>query len=467
MTGIRRFGVIAGGLSGLAFGLVVALFVWWLTDPGRSATAGLAVLAGLVAMLGGVLGLVRADLLIRSLRSLSADQSTSQSTPLWPVELGSVAQQLKSIQRERDAAISAQQFVQLRLEAIVAGLRDGVIVVDPDLSIVSINGAASTMFRTTVQAAINRPLVEIARDSDLVRVTREGIEQGSAQTTPIDYRRAGRQFNVRVQPIGQGGRRLAILVVQDITELRQLENVRRDFVSNVSHELRTPLAAIRALVETLVDGAINDETVAYDFLNRVVGEVDRLNELIEDLLDLGRLESGRLPLRRSDISIQQLAKRAIERISPQAISAGIPISAEEQSSDTMLRVDVSRMEQVLIILLDNAIKFSPRGQVVTLRWRMAEAGIEIMVIDHGAGILPEDLPRVFERFYKSDRARRSEGTGLGLAIAKHIVAAHGGDLSAESVYEQGSTFTVRLPLAEISAGSSEDPMRPESRPPEY
>jgi two-component system phosphate regulon sensor histidine kinase PhoR len=175
------------------------------------------------------------------------------------------------------------------LEAIVAGLRDGVIVIGPDLAIISINDAACRMLGAEHRQAIGQPLVEIARDFDLVRVAQECIERGHAQTTPIDYRRADRQLNLRVLPIDQGGRRMAVLVVQDVTELRQLERVRQDFVANVSHELRTPLAAIRALVETLKDGALDDETVANDFLGRVIDEVDRLNGLIEELLDLGLL----------------------------------------------------------------------------------------------------------------------------------------------------------------------------------
>ena len=266
------------------------------------------------------------------------------------------------------------------------------------------------------------------------------------QATPIDFRRAGRQFNVRVAPIAGSDRRLAVIVVQDVTETRQLENVRKDFVSNVSHELRTPLASIRVLVETLADGAIDDPEVSTVFLNRVVNEVDRLNELIEDLLDLGRLESGRLPLKRSPVSVDRVVTDALDRVRLQARDAQIRITTDIAPNLPDIEVDISRMEQVMVNLLANAIKFSPIGAEVSISAVQEAGALSIAVQDHGEGILPDDLPRIFERFYKGDRARNSGGTGLGLAIAKHIVGAHGGTLSAESEFDKGSVFTVRLPL---------------------
>lgn len=358
----------------------------------------------------------------------------------------------RQAEAERDEAIAGQHYVSARLESIVTGLRDGVLIVDADLTIISINPAAAFQFRTTVESAIGRPLVEVARDFDLVRIAQESVERGAEQATPIDFRRAGRQFNVRVAPISGADPRLAVIVVQDVTETRQLENVRKDFVANVSHELRTPLASIRVLVETLADGAIDDPDVSTQFLNRVVNEVDRLNELIEDLLDLGRLESGRLPLKRSPITVRRVIDDAIDRVQLQARDAQIHITTDIADSLPEIEVDISRMEQVMVNLLANAIKFSPVGAQIEVRSGRDAEDIWIAVQDHGEGILPDDLPRIFERFYKVDRARITGGTGLGLAIAKHIVGAHGGTLSAESEFEKGSVFTVRLPLeAALSA----------------
>jgi two-component system phosphate regulon sensor histidine kinase PhoR len=182
-----------------------------------------------------------------------------------------------------------------------------------------------------------------------------------------------------------------------------------------------------------------------------VEEVDRLNELIEDLLDLGRLESGRLPLRRAEIDAQVMVNRAIDRVSHQADAAGVVIHVQEAENVGPLFVDPSRTVQVFVNLLGNAIKFSPRGGEIEICVRPSGSDVEIAVQDHGSGILPEDLSRIFERFYKSDRARQSTGSGLGLAIAKHIVTAHGGSISAQSEYGKGSIFTVVLPTSERSA----------------
>ena len=442
--------LIAGGAVALIGLTLSALFGW-----SRYAE----VLALMVALAAGVAGGMAAIGWVQSWRDAVRSIGSPRANPTllrrnrWPISLEAANDRLRLLTDQRDHALAGQTFVQQRLEAIVSGLRDGVIVVSPDLSIVSINEAACRVLDVAQREAIGRPLVEIARDYDLVRLAQETVNAGHEQATPIDYRRAGRQLDVRVLPIEQAGRRLAVLVVQDVTQLRALERMRTDFVSNVSHELRTPLAAIRALVETLSDGAIDDESVARDFLERVLGEVDRLNELIEDLLDLGRLESGRLPLRRADIDPVQLISRSVARVAHKAKEAGVEIRVSAADDMPVLYVDASRLVQVLINLLDNAIKFSPRGAAIDVCAREVDGEVSIAVADHGTGIAPEDLSRIFERFYKSDRSRHSGGTGLGLAIAKHIMTAHGGQLTATSEVGRGSVFTVTLPVTEGSAAS--------------
>jgi two-component system phosphate regulon sensor histidine kinase PhoR len=442
--------LIAGGAVALVGLILSTLFGW---------SRYVEVLVLMVALAAGVAGGMAAIGWVQSWRDAVRSIGSPRANPAllrrnrWPISLESANDRVRMLTEQRDHALAGQTFVQQRLEAIVSGLRDGVIVVSPDLSIVSINEAACRVLDVTQREAIGRPLVEIARDYDLVRLAQETVDTGHEQATPVDYRRAGRQLDVRVLPIEQAGRRLAVLVVQDVTQLRALERMRTDFVSNVSHELRTPLAAIRALVETLNDGAIDDETVARDFLERVLGEVDRLNELIEDLLDLGRLESGRLPLRRSDIDPAQLISRSVARVAHKAKDADVKIRVSAPEDLPVLYADASRLVQVLINLLDNAIKFSPRGESIDVCAREVDGEVSIAVGDHGTGIAPEDLSRIFERFYKSDRSRHSGGTGLGLAIAKHIMTAHGGQLTATSEVGQGSVFTVTLPVTEGSAAS--------------
>ena len=437
----------AGGAS------LLALLFTWIAGVTPLAIVGWSV----IVAAAGAIGLWRAHEATQQIDELmfhfqrSIDETNNPVTSLDDLVIRAIDAK-REAETERDVARTEQRFVAARLESIVTGLRDGVLIVDSDLNIVSINPAAASQFLTSGNQVIGRPLVEVARDFDLVRLASESIERGVAQANPIDFRRAGRQFNVRVAPIPGVDGRLAVIVVQDVTETRQLENVRKDFVANVSHELRTPLASIRVLVETLVDGAIDDPEVSTHFLNRVVNEVDRLNELIEDLLDLGRLESGRLPLKRTLISVDQVISDAIDRVGLQAREAQIHVTTSVAPDLPDIDVDISRMEQVMVNLLANAIKFSPVGAEVNVIADQDAETLSIAVQDHGDGILPDDLPRIFERFYKVDRARNSGGTGLGLAIAKHIVGAHGGTLSAESEFDKGSIFTVRLPLdAKLSA----------------
>ena len=344
-------------------------------------------------VLAGLAGIWHADRSLRHIRA--ALRRMEASYRRQPIRIDNVDEALQlaleresTAEAERDQAITEQQFVAARLEAIVTGLRDGVLIVDTELAIISINPAACAQLLTTRHQAIGRPLVEIARDYDVVRIAGESLDQGTEQAIPIDFRRGGRQFNVRVTPIQGTGQRLAVLVVQDVTETRQLESVRKDFVANVSHELRTPLASIRALVETLADGALDDPEVSYTFLHRVVNEVDRLNELIEDLLDLGRLESGRLPLKRSPVLVSQLVADAVDRVRLQAAEAHVRIETNVAPDLPELSVDISRIEQVMVNLLTNAIKFSPMNAVVRVEANRAGGNILVAVQDTGEGILP-------------------------------------------------------------------------------
>src|SRR6478672_3423332 len=238
--------LIAVGAVGLVELILSSVFDW-------SRYSSLLML--FVALVAGVAGGMAAIGWVQSWRDAVRSIGSSRANPAilrrtrWPISLEAADDRVRLLTEQRDVALAGQTFVQQRLEAIVSGLRDGVIVVSPDLSIVSINEAACRVLDVTQREAIGRPLVEIARDYDLVRLAQETVNAGHEQATPVDYRRAGRQLDVRVLPIEQAGRRLAVLVVQDVTQLRALERMRTDFVSNVSHELRTPLAAIRALVE--------------------------------------------------------------------------------------------------------------------------------------------------------------------------------------------------------------------------
>lgn len=236
--------------------------------------------------------------------------------------------------------------------------------------------------------------------------------------------------------------------MQDVTELRRTETVRREFVGNVSHELRTPLASLKALVETLEEGALDDPPAARDFLAQMHVEVDSLAQLVQELLELSRIESGQETLRPETVRPSGLLEEAARRLRRQAERADVSLSVETVTDLPNVRADPALIERVLINLIHNALKFTPRNGRITLGADLCPEGVCLYVSDTGIGIEPEDAQRIFERFYKVDRSRASGGTGLGLAIAKHIVQAHGGRIWAESAGESmGSTFRFVLPVA--------------------
>ncbi|MGH2598003.1 MAG: sensor histidine kinase, partial [Dehalococcoidia bacterium] len=252
-----------------------------------------------------------------------------------------------------------------------------------------------------------------------------------------------------VSPIVGGGEWAVLLILQDTTEVRRAETTRRDFVANVSHELRTPLAGIKAVVETLRDGAVDDPEAAAEFLGRVDEEVDRLVQLVEELMHLSRIESGAAPMELTEVRPHGLLVRSAERFRHQAERAGVEVTVEEADLPPM-RADPERLAQAVGNLVHNAIKFTPPGGRVTLSATQADGMVRLTITDTGSGIDPADLPRIFERFYVADRARSQRGTGLGLAIVKHVVRAHGGTVEVESALGEGSTFTIEIPVARES-----------------
>jgi two-component system phosphate regulon sensor histidine kinase PhoR len=223
--------------------------------------------------------------------------------------------------------------------------------------------------------------------------------------------------------------------------------MRRDFISNVSHELRTPLAAIKALTETLQAGALEDPPAAQRFLMQMETEVDSLSLMVSELLELSRIESGRVPLNLAPTRPMEIVNQAQERLHLQAERAGLTLKMEYPDELPDVMADASRVQQVVVNLLHNAIKFTPTGGQVTVSAEPYNDYICFTVEDTGIGISKEDLPRIFERFYKADRSRTTSGTGLGLAIARHLVEAHGGRIWAESEIGKGSAFHFTIPLA--------------------
>lgn len=331
-----------------------------------------------------------------------------------------------------------------RLLAVLEQIADGVLLIDAQGVVTYANATAHRLFDES-GLLTGRSLAEVLRHYQMIAAWQEALEKDAVAETTIESGREGRVLHVIAAPdrTVPGG---ALLLVQDVTRLHQLERVRRNFISNFSHEIRTPLAAIRALSETLQTGALDDPPAARRFLARIVTEVDALTQMAQELLDLTRIESGKLTLAREDVSPAAMLRDAAARMRIQAERAGLTLRVQAEDDLPSVYVDAGRLGQVLLNLLHNAVKFTPAGGVITLSASAHEDEIWLSVRDTGVGIPAEALPHIFERFYKVDRARNSGGTGLGLAIVRHIVAAHGGRVWAESVEGEGSEFIVALPL---------------------
>jgi two-component system phosphate regulon sensor histidine kinase PhoR len=333
--------------------------------------------------------------------------------------------------------------------AIFEHMADSVLVIDAHERVVLSNPAAERMLRHVSPAG--RGLAEVTRDADLVALVRDASDTGP-ETRLIELHVGDTGGDRRwVQAVATRlpeGRRL--LVLQDVSEPRRAEVARRDFVANVSHELRTPVAALKALVETLEEGAIDDPVEGPRFLHSMHLEVDGLAQLVAELLDLARAEAGRLELQLIPCRADQLVLEAAERIRPAARQAELQLDVALQSDDELwVCADPRRMSQVLSNLLANAAKFTPVAGRIEVGVRRRDQIAEVWVSDSGVGIEPAHLGRVFERFFKIDPSRAAgTGTGLGLAIAKHLVLAHGGQIWAESRGSgRGATFRFTLPLS--------------------
>jgi len=327
-------------------------------------------------------------------------------------------------------------------EEVQAELPVGLVLVAHDERIVLHNRRALELLGVDDDGT-PRSLSDVAGSTDAINSMRQAVHQ-RRDAAGVIVPQPGRFVDFSARPLDSGD---ALIVLQDVTELRHLRTVRRDFVANVSHELRTPLASIRLLVDTLEAGALDDGDVAASFVHRIGVETDQLVQMVNELLELSRIESGQLPFKREPVRIAEIVESAVTRLWVVAEDRGISESTEVSDSLPPALADKDQAVQVLLNLLFNAIKFTLPGGTVHIKADQLDRFVEIAVIDTGVGIHHEDLSRIFERFYKSDKSRvRSRGgTGLGLPIARHIVEAHGGSIWAESKEGHGSTFTFTLP----------------------
>jgi two-component system phosphate regulon sensor histidine kinase PhoR len=370
-----------------------------------------------------------------------------------PDETGTLARALNSLaDRLRDRLVALERE-RAKVGAILDGMVEGVVAVDQRDHVILLNERARAMLGVPPGADLDRPFLEVIRNAELHRVLREvrGVAPGEPLRREL---RLGDRGECRVQvnavPLRlTATERGAVMVLHDVTELRRLEQVRTEFMANVSHELRTPLTAIQGYLETLLGGALEDPAHARPFLEIVARHTGRLRRLLEDLTDLSNLELGRVALRVEPVPVAEVVESVLGIIRPRAQQAQVGLDAGVEPGVPPVRADRDRLAQILVNLVDNAVKFTPPGGRVTVRARAVDGWVELAVVDTGVGIPPEDLPRVTERFYRVDRARSRElgGTGLGLAIVKHLVLALGGRLDIASTPGQGTTVRVTLAAA--------------------
>lgn len=346
----------------------------------------------------------------------------------------SLAQQAE----EANRSLAGQHIVVARLDAVIDAPSHVLVVLDQNGLITQANARALEMMGNT---AIGRTTIEATRSHEVDEVVQNTLRSRVLEERPVTWN--ARPYLARVVPITNGG---AVLSLEDQTERRRLEHVRRDFVANVSHELRTPLAALRLLVETLLNGALAEPELGPRMLNQMLGEVDSMTQLAQELLDLSMIESGQLPMQVARANLREIVAEQILHYEPMAQQKQLQLK-DDVPAELIAEVDRKMIGRVLGNLIHNAIKFTlDRGHITVGAGRDGDQ-IKVWVADSGGGIPAEDLPRIFERFYKVDRARGKSGTGLGLAIARHVVEAHGGRIWAESVEGQGTTFYFTLPTA--------------------
>jgi two-component system phosphate regulon sensor histidine kinase PhoR len=432
------------------------------------------VIAGLVmALAAGLLAVFIAGRITRPVGELTAVAERMAAgdldARLFPTSRDEVGQLTRAFNhmanqiREQVASLAEEQG---RLGAVLDHMADGALITDENSQVQLVNAAAARLLGTSEERALGRSFSQVAPYHPLIELWRACRERGEEQVETVEVSHHGLFLQAIVTPFMEADDERYLVILQDLTRIRRLETVRRDFISNVSHELRTPLAGLKALVDTLRGGAIKDRPAAKRFLKRMDDEVDALTQLVEELLELSRIEAGQAPLHLAPTPVADVAIPPVDRLRPQAERAGLELTLRLPDGTPSVLADVERARLVLTNLVHNAVKFTPPGGRISVTARPSDeapspesGGREVVfsVQDTGVGIPSDDLPRIFERFYKADRARSGGGTGLGLAIAKHIVQGHGGRIWADSTEDEGSTFYFTLP----EAGESE---LPESSP---
>jgi two-component system phosphate regulon sensor histidine kinase PhoR len=363
-------------------------------------------------------------------------------------------EQLLTRQQQLDRRVS-QDAAQMR--AVFAALTDGLLVVDSGRHITFCNPAFENLYGHR-SVAPGTPLLDIVRDVDVLEPIGDALEAAEPRAVEVRAPDKKKYLQLTAIPIVNNGQPASgvVALFQDISRLKQADEIRRDFVANVSHELRTPLSIFRGNLETLLETHDLDQAEVRHIYRVMKRHSDRLNLLVDDLLSLARLEAKEASLELSRVNLVEFLNRVTRDWAKRFVQKKLQIELRLPAELPSIRVDEMRLEEIVHNLLDNAVKYSHEGGRIVIGVAVRKSELVLSVADEGVGIPAEDLPRIFERFYRADRARSRElgGTGLGLSIVKHIVQLHGGRVEAESVIDQGTTISVILPIADSAVTQS-------------
>jgi two-component system phosphate regulon sensor histidine kinase PhoR len=353
-------------------------------------------------------------------------------------------QREESVFKERERRLIADKG---KIESVLDLLDQGVILTDRQGKVIWMNRRAEVMLRTQ-GGGEGKSFMEVMPHHEAFECLKKCLERGKGEEREI--RERGNFFQVKTVPLRLDDEVRGLVMLNDYTSIRRMERARQKLISDISHELRTPITSVKALVETLLDGALSDIEAASSFLEQANSELDRLTKLVSELLELSRIESGEMPFRFKEQDITGIIQKAVDRFGFQLDMMELRPTLDIPLSPPVI-ADAERIEEVMANLLTNALKFSPAPGDITIKARNDDKFITVSVADTGEGISSSDLPHIFERFYKADKSRGGAGSGLGLSICKHIVQAHGGKIWVESVEGEGSTFYFTIPLASPSA----------------
>ncbi|MDF2837300.1 MAG: sensor signal transduction histidine kinase [Paenibacillus sp.] len=367
-------------------------------------------------------------------------------------EIGELGNAINAMADSLQVQMSRIKQNESQLESVLANMINGVVMIDAGGQILLMNRRAEEVLGFSARELVGRHFAEAKQQYELAQIIQEALDTKEHLREEITFyfpeERLLELNLVQIRENEGGPFSGVLLVLQDVSAIRRLERMRSEFVANVSHELKTPIAAVKGFAETLLGGAVKDEETARAFLQIIFDESDRLNRLIGDILELSKIESRRVPLMFSPVEIDVFMNKTVTLLESEASRKRITIERDVESG-LYLEADEDRLRQIMMNLLSNGINYTPEGGRVTIRiFAYGDDHVRIQICDSGIGIPKKDLPRIFERFYRVDKARSrsSGGTGLGLSIVKHLVELHKGTISVSSTVGVGTTFTIDLPV---------------------